>query len=89
MLPASEYAKPNNEGHIMINETGMNEIADFLRENHKDGHDIAKDRFCLHAWASDAEESMENGNGPSIEILAYESTSGVPETFTVSADGIE
>lgn len=72
-----------------INKTGMDEIAEFIRANHKDGERLADDPRVIAAWAGEAEESLDNGNPPMIEIRAYDSVSGVPVEFTVSERGIE
>ena len=71
-----------------INQNGLNEIATFIRENHKDGARIAEDHSCLNAWASEAEESLDNDNPAMIEIAGRDSITGNPITFTVSNDGI-
>ncbi len=72
-----------------VNHAGITEIAEFIRQNHIDGDRIAKDQSCLNAWASDAEESMESGNPPIIEIRSFDSKSGATVSFTVSPGGID
>lgn len=72
-----------------INETGLTEIAAFIIANHKDGARIANYRSVIHAWAAEAEESLDNGNPAMIEIRASASVSGSPVTFTVSDAGVD
>lgn len=71
-----------------INETGIKQIAAFLRINHKNGKYISQNADMLSAWASDAEFSFGEGNDAWIEIKARDSVLGCTQTFTVSADGV-
>lgn len=73
-----------------INAAGLEEIREFLIANHArpelfDGTDSA---VRLNAWARDAEDSHEAGNGATIEIRAADSRHGRTQTYTVSPAGI-
>lgn len=46
------------------------------------------DARALDAWAQEAEQSMANGNLPTVEMPATHSKTGRPETFTLPADCI-
>ena len=71
-----------------VNEAGLNEIKKFLAANHKKGGDHFT-REMLQAWAADAEFSLTEGNGASIEIRSWDSSNNRAETFTVSPEGLE
>ena len=75
--------------NITVNESGLAEIAAFLRENHKDGERIANDRSCLIAWAAEAERGLDNGNSAQIEIRSWDAVSGHTVTFEVSEAGLD
>jgi hypothetical protein len=47
------------------------------------------DARALDAWACEAEESMNNGNPPLIEMNAIATASGHTETFSIPSDGVE
>lgn len=71
-----------------VNPHGLQEIADFLGSHHK----LAREHFTdemLHAWASDAEFQLGEGNSASIEIKSWDTVSGHTETFTISDAGID
>jgi hypothetical protein len=72
-----------------VNLQGMTEIAEFIRVNHKDGKRIANTPSCLSAWAGEAEESIQGGNPPIIEIRSWDSNSGATVSLTVSPNGID
>lgn len=78
-----------NKTMYTVNEKGIAQIAEFIRQNHKDGTRIANTPSCLNAWAGEAEESMESGNPPIIEIRSWDSNSCATVSFTVSPDGID
>lgn len=71
-----------------INAAGLAEIRGFLAENHKLGGDHFTDSM-VQAWAADAEFSLAEGNGASIEIPARDAIGGSPVTFTVSDAGVD
>jgi hypothetical protein len=73
----------------IINQTGLAEIAEFLRKNHKHGSRIAQDRSCINAWADEAEESLANGNPAMFEIRASESQQGWLVTCVISPAGLD
>lgn len=71
-----------------VNQTGLNEIAEFLAAHHKLGRDHFSDDM-LRAWAADAEFQISEGNDATIEIKSWDSISGHTETFRVSDAGID
>lgn len=73
---------------MSINQTGLNEIAQFLINNHKTFSDRAPAISELCAWAADAEFQQREGNPPSIEIPAHHSVTGCPIEYTISEAGI-
>lgn len=70
-----------------INEQGLREIEDFLKDNHKLGNQM--DRSNLLAWALEAERQADQGNPPSIEIKSWDSVYGRTQEFTLSSDGFD
>lgn len=71
-----------------INTNGLNQIAAALGLYHK----LGQDRFTaamLNAWAAEAEESFDNGNGMCFEIKSWDSTSGRTELVTITANGYD
>ena len=73
--------------NAVINDRGMKQIADALREHHK-----LEDRFTpsmLAAWAEDAEQSFGNGNGCRFEIRATDTKAGVPIVVDIDPDGYD
>ena len=71
-----------------VNEAGLNEIKKFLAAHHKKGGDHFT-REMLQSWAADAEFSLTEGNGASIEIRSWDSSNNRAETFTVSPEGLD
>ncbi|MBP3980885.1 hypothetical protein J8G26_09105 [Acidovorax sp. JG5] len=71
-----------------VNAQGLNEIKEFLANNHKKGGDHF-DRDMLLSWAADAEFQLSQGNSATIEIKSWDTLSGHTEEFTVSAAGID
>ena len=71
-----------------VNEAGLNQIKKFLAAHHKQSGDHFT-REMLQAWAADAEFSLTEGNGASIEIRSWDSSNNRAETFTVSPEGLE
>ena len=71
-----------------VNKIGLEEIKNFLSEKHK----LGGDHFTLemlHAWASEAEFQLGEGNPASIEIGSRYSVSGRPEIYTISDAGLD
>lgn len=71
-----------------INTNGINQIAAALGLSHK----LGQDHFTaamLNAWAAEAEESFDAGNGMCFEIKSWDSTSGRTEAVTITADGFD
>ncbi len=71
-----------------VNEKGLNEIREFLAENHKKGREHFT-RSMLSAWAADAEFQTGEGNPATIEIVARDSIHGRTQEFTISDAGID
>lgn len=72
---------------IIINETGLTEIRDFLRQYHKTGDQMTADMIV--AWAADAERHANDGNGASIEIRPWDSWRGRAEILDISPAGFD
>ena len=71
-----------------INESGMQQIADALGTHHK----LGRDHFTpsmLAAWASNAEDSYNNGTGCEFEIRGMDTKSGAPVIVVISPDGYD
>lgn len=71
-----------------INEHGLNEIREFLEDNHKKCGDNFT-REMLQAWAADAEFQLGEGNPASIEIRSFDTISGHTENYTISPEGLD
>lgn len=75
--------------NFTINEHGLNEIKEFLAENHRLGGDHFT-REMLLAWAADAEQSLADGCSEAmIELKSWDSIHGRTQTFSVSEAGID
>jgi len=72
-----------------INNNGIAQIANFLRETHKNGAVIAESPDMLGAWATDAEFQLGEGNPAMIEVRSFDAVSGQTTTFTISDEGID
>lgn len=70
-----------------VNERGLQEIAEFLAENHKRGSEFT--RANLLAWAADAEFQLSEGNPACIEIHASASVNGRTQEYTISDEGLD
>ncbi len=71
-----------------INTNGLTQIAAALGVSHK----LGQDHFTatmLNAWAAEAEESFDNGNGMCFEIKSWDSATGRTEVVTITADGFD
>lgn len=73
----------------LVNQNGINQIAQFLLENHKLGKRISQDAAMLRAWAADAEFGLREGNDACIEVRSWDSVLGRTQTFTVSGEGLD
>lgn len=73
----------------IINKAGIDEIAEFLRANHKKGDKIANSICCLFYWVQEAEFQLSEGNPASIELKSWYSVYNYTQTFTVSSEGID
>jgi len=71
-----------------INTNGINQIASALGQFHKLGQDHFTSAM-LSAWASEAEESFNNGNGMDFEIKSWDSATGRTEVVTITAEGFD
>lgn len=70
----------------MINSTGLSHIAEWVMATAKAPNVTPQ---ALASWASDAEHSLDMNRAPVIEMSAWKTISGKPETFTVPADGFD
>jgi hypothetical protein len=71
-----------------VNEIGLNEIKQFLAENHKKGSDhFTAD--MLNAWAADAEFQLSEGNPACIEIRSFDCAYGRTMEYTISPAGLD
>ena len=71
-----------------VNEQGLEEIKQFLADNHKKGGDHFT-RDMLQAWATDAEFQLGEGNPATIEIRAADCVQGRTMEYTISDDGLD
>lgn len=62
-----------------INETGLRHLREFLAENHKLGREFTLE--MLYAWASPAEDAMQEGLTPTVEIGAHDAILGAAITL--------
>lgn len=83
-------AKIIYNGEIMkiVNENGIEQIAEFLRNTHKQGNKIVNDNDMLAAWIVDAEYSLCQHDIAQLEVKCWDSATGHTEVFTVSDEGI-
>ena len=70
-----------------INETGIKALKSWIEATALPDH-CHTDASNLNSWCDEAEESMGNGNPPMVEMSKLHTISGVPETFTVPANGV-
>ena len=71
-----------------INVDGLNQIAEALGMYHK----LGRDHFTLdmlNAWATDAEDNFNNGNGCYFEIRSFDTKSGIAVEISITADGYD
>ena len=74
-----------------INPTGLREIEGWLAENFVDarGEPADVDMRCVLDFACDAEDGLNAGNPPIIELLFNQSATGRTITYTVSSAGYD
>lgn len=70
-----------------INSAGLAAIREFLSAHHKRGRTMTA--AMMSAWATEAEQSMLDGNPAMIEIRAVDAITGQPVTFTVPPTGVD
>lgn len=78
----------NQSTQYHVNETGLNEIKEFLAANNKKGGDHFN-REMLKAWATEAEFQLSEGNPPTIEIRSFDSLSGATSEYCISEEGLD
>ena len=69
-----------------VNSRGIEEIRQFLKENHK------RPEFTdemLNAWAQEAEFQLGEGNKASIELKARDSIHGTTQEYYISDAGLD
>lgn len=70
-----------------VNEKGLRHLANWINATANDDHRHT-DQDNLDWWAREAEESMANGNPPTVEMQPPATKSGQWEEFTIPPDGI-
>jgi len=71
-----------------VNEKGLNQIANILRERHVNGSEISLDQSCISAWAGEVETQLDMGNSPCFEIEHDYTVSGHTEEHELDDDCI-
>lgn len=71
-----------------VNASGIEEIREFLADNHQLGRDHFTSKM-LAAWAATAEASLADGNPPIVEIPEWYSVRGYSVCMTVSPAGLD
>ena len=72
--------------HINVN--GLNQIAEALGRHHK----LGRDHFTpsmLNAWATDAEDHFNQGNGCYFEIRSFDTKIGTAVEVLITSDGYD
>ena len=72
-----------------VNQNGLDQIKNILREKHKAFQNQEATAENLSAWASDVEDSLNNGNDASFEIKSWDHVMGRTETFELSSGGYD
>lgn len=75
--------------HYSINATGIAEIADFLRREHRLGRSRSFTLPELRLWAEDAESRLDSGRPATIELESYEARRGLAVSYPISSAGID
>ena len=70
-----------------VNSRGIEEIRQFLKENHKKGDHFTTD--MLNAWAQEAEFQLGEGNRAIIEIRAHNCIHGYTMEYRISDAGLD
>ena len=72
----------------IVNENGIEQIAEFLRNTHKQGNKIVNDNDMLVVWIVDAEYSLINHDiAQQLEVKCWDSATGCAEVFTIYQRG--
>jgi hypothetical protein len=71
-----------------INTNGLNQIQKALGQYHKLGVDHFTDTMLM-AWAAEAEDHFDNGNGCYFEIKSWDSVRGRPEVVEIDEGGYD
>lgn len=69
-----------------VNAAGIEEIRQFLEENHKQKEFTEE---MLHVWAQEAEFQLGEGNGAAIELKARDSIHGTTQGYYISEAGLD
>lgn len=69
-----------------VNKSGLDQIKNILLTYHKKFQEVEPTIDMLNAWASDVEESLNNGNGACFEIKSHDHILGRTEEFTLTTD---
>lgn len=69
-----------------INQKGLYKIKEFLMKNHRNFQHEQPNKDQLHAWASEAEQHADDGNGCYIEIPAIYSMQFRAQIFDLPED---
>ncbi len=69
-----------------INKKGLDQIASFLMKNHRNFQHEHPNENQLHAWAFEAEQHADNGNGCYIEITSFDSIQYRPQILDLNHD---
>ena len=69
-----------------VNSRGIEEIRQFLKENHKQQEFTDE---MLRAWAQEAEFQLGEGNAAAIELKARDSIHGTTQEYRISDAGLD
>lgn len=72
-----------------VNNNGLKQIKDILTKNHANFQNREPTHSELSAWASDVEDSLNNGNGACFEILNWSTVAGGTKEFTITSEGYD
>lgn len=67
-----------------INQKGLYKIKEFLTGNHRNFQHEQPNKDQLHAWASEAEQHADDGNGCYIEIVSFDSVNCRAQIFELT-----
>jgi len=71
-----------------VNPEGLQQIAEFMKEKHKDGKAISENKAVLQKIGLDLELRLSKGEDACVEIDPSESLSGRLEELFVTEEGI-